>query len=289
MAVSDSATEFDVLLTEKWRTVVIPAVYDAFQFGDRILNVTDMVKGDGEQVHINAAPIFVPGDVSKTAGTFTTPGRTYTGVDLDLDQWRQSSVEYTKHAWKLAQKGGFSALQAEAAASLSEDIESKILALESSVTNSVGDGSGNIGEDEILAAIQTIGQAKLNPMRNPDRFTFAFDWEQYASLKKQRVLSDAAYKGSADGGTQTTNIPNIYGIPTYMTNQVADGTDGPSSAATKQNLLFEKHAFAWAMSGQIDFETQRVSQTLNTLLIMDYVAGFKANLVARAVKLPSAS
>lgn len=289
MAITDN-TELDVIVPERWRMETIIALYDSLQMGSRILNVTQDASGYGDIVNISASPGITVGDVTAATGAFTPSAYTPTNVQVTINQWRQASIEYTKKGYKQSLKDWFNKLPQEFGQSLAEDIENKILALESDVTNTVGDGSGDVGEAEVLAAIKLLGEAKLNPMRNPERFTFVFDWEQYPSLKTQKILSDAAYRGTAAGGTQTTDVPNIFGIPTFVTNQVADGTDGPGSAATKSNMLFEKHAFAWALAGnQMDFQQKDKSDALTTVMVMDYLAGFKANLVARAAKIPSAS
>ena len=257
--------------------------------GGRVLNATQNVSRDGDIVHIPAAPVVSPVDVTDSTGAFTSGTYTPTGVDLTIDQWRAAPVEITERGSKQSIASAIAQLPQSLGAALAEDIESKILALSSSVTNKAGDGSGNVGQDEVLAAIQTLGQAKLNPMRNADRFTFVFDYSQFAALKKEKMLTDAAYRGTSAGGTESTEIPNIYGIPTFLTNQVASGTDGPASAATKSNMLFERMAFAWAIQSDITYRAQKPSDRLTTVHVAHYLAGFKANLVARASLIPSAA
>ena len=249
------------------------------------MNVTGDYKGVGDIAHIAVqATAYTVNDVGSD-GALTTQDNVLTDVSLTVDKKKDVTLEVLELPTNVqAFQTRFKDFPDNAGQALREKIESDILNLvRADITQAQGDGLGNLGEDELLAAIMTLAQAKLPILKNPSEFTFAFQPEQFPPLKKSGMIDFNRTGQAGNGGAASMGLPALYNIPTVFTNQVE------SSASVHYNVLLHRDAFAWAAQKMPTFLTASglANAKLTRILHMHTLYGIKTVVAARAVILKS--
>ena len=277
-----STTTEAALIPEEWGPRYISALYDPASIAPRVLNVTGDYHGVGDIAHIAVqATAYTVNDVSAD-GTVVPQASTLTDVSVTINKRREVTIEQPLEIKATSFQERFKDFPVNAGKALREDIETQLGALYSDVTQTQGDGLGNLGEDEILAAVAQLGKNKLPILDMPDMFTFVFHFQQFPTLKKSTSL-DFSRTGQAGGGAAKIGLGNYYGIPVYFTNQIA------ANGTIHENILLHKEAFAWAAQKMPNFQT---ASGLAALKLSEIVAGWtlygvKTVVANRAVRLRS--
>ena len=190
-------------------------------------------------------------DIVRTLGKLKELGRNALATILSwigvtaCDKEKDCTVEITGKARKQAYGIWEDKFPAQAAAAHRQQFQSDLFALYSDITNSIGDGSGNLSEDDFLAAIQTLVTAKMNILSNPKDYCFGLATSQWAPAKKQGFL-DYERTGEAGGGAASIKLPFLWEIPVVFSTQVA------TSASKRQNMLWNREAIAIAMQRNVE-------------------------------------
>lgn len=280
MASELTNTELAARIPETWPSLLVAAVYDEDALIGRVLNAAASVKGPYDIIHIATEPTLTAVAVGAD-GTVANSAQTVGDVQLTvdkhyavLDEWLTKTRDQSIGDW-------FSAWPKAAGKALRQQIDADLLNLYSDVTsNVVGDGTGHVGEDELLAAMGKLMQGALPVRSSPGEFTWVFDPDEYQFLKKQGFL-DYRRSGVAGGGSDNSKLDEMWGIPVVWNSQVK------ASGGINYNMLFHKSAFAAAMQRNLTFRMAEgtAAKKLTTVVVSDILYGVKTVLQARAVQL----
>mgnify|MGYP001566972627 CR=1 FL=1 len=145
-------------------------------------------------------------------------------------------------------------------------------------TTDVGTYGTDITDATVLAAIETL---ELNDVPAEDR-AFVVDPTQKTALMKIDKFVRADYLGEYQSakpavtghGAGTSNMRylfgDIYGIPTYWTNQVATTAGTPTQL---HNMLFHKEAFALALQQAPRVQSSYILEYIGNLVVVDIIYG----------------
>lgn len=229
------------LVRENWAGRYISALYEKNYVLPYFSNLTgDFKKGDIANVPV--APVLTVGTITST-GDLNPQVMTHTNVQVSVNTNSDCTIVETGITQEQAEAALENNFPAQAAGALRQSMELKALALQSDVTNTaIGSSTepGNVGEDEILAAIQASLNAKIDVLSKPEDNCFALASNQFSSLRKQKCF-DYTVTGQAGGAASARlDMPSYGGVPIRFSTQVA------TSGILRKNLFFHKSAFAWA-------------------------------------------
>ena len=273
-------TELDVEIPERWRAKMLLGLYDTAPIPQRVLSASGEVAESGDKVHVTIEPSVSTNDVG-SSGSVTNQSLTPTEAIITVDKWKESTIEVVKKANRQAMGMLVEGFPRAAGRALGQQVNKDILALESGVTQTAGNGLGDIGEQEILKAIQTLLANDLDVLLNPGEYTFVFIPDQYKPLKTANVYNDASLMGAGStGGGTKTSLGNVQGIPTYFSSQIAE------SSSIDRNLLFKMEAFGWAVQSNFEFE-ELPSPRKSRIFSTDVLYGVKTIRANHAVAVQS--
>lgn len=233
------------LVRENWGPRYISALYEGHSVAKYISNITgDFNRGDLANVPVE--PVLTVNDTASD-GSLTVQSVTFTNVQVAIDKKKDVTAELTGIARKQAEKKFEETFPISAGKAMRQQIESDILALYSDVTTTAsGDGTGNLGEDEFLAAIQRMVTAKLPIIDEPGSFCFALADNQFAPVKKLNLLDYDRTGEAGKGGAASMGVPMLWNVPVVFSTQVA------TASSIRQSMLFSKDAFAWAAQRNVE-------------------------------------
>lgn len=286
MAVLTETTEA-ALLPETWGPRFIAALYDEMAFAPRCLNITGDYKGVGDIAHIAVqSTAYTVGNVSSTDHTFTPQANTMTDATVTINQRRITAIEPGKYVEAMTFAERFNDFPENAGNALREDIDNQLLALYASITQTTGDGTGNIGQDELLDAIRQLGTTpKLPILSKPDEFTYVIHMRQMPQLKKSGLMDFNRTGLVGEGGAAKIGLPSIFQIPIVFTTQVA------ANGTIHENVLAHKTSFAWASLKMPIFEkaSGTGAKVLTDVLAVWTLFGVNVVVANRSVRLRSAT
>ena len=271
-------TELAARIPEVWPSLLIAAVYDEDSLLPRVINAAANVKGPFDKIHIPTEPTLTAASVSLSTGVVAASQQTVGDVTLTVDKHYAVLDEVLRSTREQSFDDWFNAWPKAAGKALRQQISADLLALYSTVsTNVVGDGLSHANEDDLLAAMGKLIEGALPIHTAPDEFTWVFDPEEYAPLKKQGFL-DYRRTGEAGGGAATSRLTELWGIPCYFNRQVV------GSASINYNMLFHKTAFACAVQKNVTFDKASglANRALTDIMAADVLYGVKEVLQARA-------
>lgn len=284
MANETTNTEVAVLVPELWRAEILDARYETMKAAQRALNVTGDVSGRGDILHIPIDDTFSVNDVGSSDGSTTNQTYDPTEAQLTVDKWKEVTADVLDKASIQAQHDFVSRLPRNFGRALGKQMETDLLALITSgnYSQAKGDGLGDVGEDECLAALEQLMQNEIPVFEMADDLTFVFDPKQYPVLKKIAAFTDASKMGSGPGGGMTLRLPSLYGITTVFSSVVVD------SSSIHQNALFHKEALAWGQQQNIqvrEFAKTKWSRVISASTLY----GVKTVRANHLVRLPTKS
>lgn len=162
----------------------------------------------------------------------------------------------------------------KAGESIARRIDTDLLNEYSNFTNTdVGAYGSDISDSVILAACEALDLANA-PFE--DRAFVIYPTQKTALARLDKFVK-ADYLGQYQNPTVVKTGPNnrymwgdIYGVPTYYTNQV------PQTAATPtqtHNILFHKEAIALALQVSPRTQSQYILEYLGNLVVVDTIYG----------------
>lgn len=286
MANEITPTQAAALVPEQWKPRFLQAMYEQNDIFPRVLNATEDFKGKGDICHIaTEAFAWTVNDISSD-GSLTVQQQSLTDVSLTIDKNKDVTVEWTQITRDQAYDIWEKSFPATAGDAVRQKMTADLLALYSDATTTAqGTGSGNIGENEILGAIQQMVTAKLPILKKPDEFTFAFADTQFAPLKKENLLDYSRTGEAGKGGAASIDMPRVYQIPCSFNTQVA------SSASIRYSLLVHKTALAWAAQRNVEpkFADRLAAAKLGYIGTVTALYGVKTVFGGRMVQLKSAA
>lgn len=226
------------LVKENWAGRYVKALYAPNNVLPLAANITgDYKKGD--TANIPVAPTLTVGTIGST-GAVNPQTATHTNVQVTIATAEDCTVELTGVARKQAESTFENEFPGQAGDAVRASMTGAFLALYSDLTTAaIGDGSGNLGEDEILAAIQAAKTANMNVEENPGEFYFALPDNQWSPLRKLKIFDYDATGASGESSAKSIKLPNYAGIPVRFSTKVATST-------YRKGIFAHRDTFVWA-------------------------------------------
>lgn len=272
------------MVPEVWGPRLIDALYSKPGVAQRVLNVSADVKSVGDIAHIAVDTRVTVNDVSSD-GTVAPQANTLTDISLTVNKWKEVTEEWTEITVAQAYAIWRDRFPVRAGEGIREKIDNDIMTLVRSdwTSNAAeGDGTGNVGEDELIGAIGKLLGNRIPVLAQPDDCTFVFRADdQYKPIKKLGILDYDRTGVAGQGGAAMAGVPRIYGVPVIFTQEVE------SSSSVHYNALFHKSAGAWALQKDINFREADglAGRKLTKILNANALYGFKNTVAARAVQI----
>jgi hypothetical protein len=228
------------LVRENWGDQYIIPFYEQ----NRVLPYASNVSGDckkGDTLNVPVAPVLTVGTPNATTGALNIQTVAHTNVAVLVDRPRDVTVDMLGVAEQQADSKFENEFPLMAGDAMQEEMETALLALQSDLTTTaVGSTTGDIGEDELIAAIQAAITAKLPILKNPQDFCLALADNAWAPLRKLKIFDYNSSGVAGENAAKKLDLPAYGGIPVRFSTQVA------ASAGARKSMLFHKSAFAWA-------------------------------------------
>ena len=244
-----SPTELAAEVVENWRPRFVSRFYEMNRVIPRVLNATGDFKQKGDIAHIEVEGFDLTVNSVAADGSLTVQTQTLTDVQVVINANKDVTMEWTGISMEQALGQWKNQFPTSAGNALRQKIELDLLAEYSNATlTAVGEAAGgaNLGEDEILAAIQQHVDAKGPIMDSPEQYTFALASSQFGPLKKARLLDYERTGEAGEGGAASMKIGKLFNVPVIFSTQVA------TSSSVRKSLLFHETALAWAAQRNVE-------------------------------------
>ncbi|MCK9601061.1 MAG: hypothetical protein M0R06_18615 [Sphaerochaeta sp.] len=275
MADTIDVTDAAVFIPEVWAAEVLMFRESALVMAPLVKRFDSEVKTRGDTIHVpNVSELSANNKEANTEVTLQVPTETETTISINKHKEVSFEIEdivKVQSAFDLR-----SAYTKSAGYAIAKVVDADLLALYSSLTSTdVGTYGQVLTDATIVSAIQALDEADT-PLE--DRY-FVIAPSQKAAIMKIDKFVKADFLGQYDQPTPVRKGPNnrylwgdIYGVPTYYTNQV------PTTAATPtqtHNIMFHKEAFALAMQMAPRTQASYWHKDLAWLVTVDSIYGVK--------------
>lgn len=251
-------TTIDAFVPEIWSKDVQLAARAKYVMANLVMRFDSMVKKGGDTIKIPKISTGTAND-KVASQQVTLQANTETTVDLSIDKHKESSYLIEDLAEIQTEVDLRSVYTTEAGEAIAKQIDSDLLALYASVTNSVG-GASAIDADDILDAKEKLDLANAP---ETDRYLVVHP----TAVRDLLDISTFVSSDYVDGKPVVTGmLGTIYGFKVYSSTQVP-------LATTYKNLAFHKSAFMMAsqLSPRVQASYEQIY--LSNLVTVDTVYG----------------
>lgn len=275
MSVSND-TQFAVVESQVWDPQVLQARYAKATIMPAVLNKSSLVSDSGQLVRIPIKPRFGGGNVGSD-GTFTPEQQTLTDIQVNVNTWKQVSIEITDKASKQAVQTLETEMPSQFGSRLAEFYDTDLANLYASLTGTpVGSKATPVQFDETAALTAVLGLRRANiPLED---LTWVLPPEAWylGWLTKER-LTNANTTGFQKSALQTNYRQPILNIPGYESTLLAGSAN--NADATISNgiaaMLLHKESMAIAMQINNQYEKARgvAAGKLTTIIVASNLYG----------------
>ena len=265
-------TENAAFIPEIWSADIIRATESNLVLADKVKRYDSDVKSKGDVIHIPELSNLTAH--AKTAGVAVTLNApTESSQTITVNQHYETSfmiedISKVQSAYNImseyTNKAGFS---------IAKQVDGALAALYSGLSQSVGNGSTNVTDANIITAIQYLDDADAP---ESDRF-FVIKPSAKADLMgiDKFVLRTGPGWSTSDspilhGAKENGFWGDLYGVKIFVsTNLVTEA----ASPTVVHNLLFQKEAFGLAMQQSPRTQSQYKQEYLANLVTVDVLYG----------------
>jgi hypothetical protein len=268
-------TDAQHFIPEVWAAEVLTFRESALVMAPLVKRFDSAVKERGDTVHVpNVSELKAENKAANTEVVLQVP--TETETTISINKHKHVAFEIEDIAKVQSQYDLRSAYTKSAGYAIAKVVDADLLALYASLTSTdVGTYGNDIDDGVIVSAIQALDEADA-PLE--DR-AFVIAPSQKAKIMTLDKFVKADYLGQYDQPTPVRKGPNnrylwgdIYGIPTYYTNQVPTTAGSPTQV---HNIMFHKEAFALAMQMAPRTQASYWHKDLAWLVTVDTIYGVK--------------
>jgi len=238
----DAATELVNIIPEVWDPMYMKMRYHYGIIAPRCLNKDSVIAKYGDKVNMGVMSSMTVGDVTATSGAMSDTDFTVGAASITIDKWKYLKASFVDAA-KIETIGDIVApTVSQMIEQLLREQDNQLASLVTSgiTSNSIGGPTESVSEERVLEAItEVVADNELELTRELQNLTFFLYTSLFKDLKQVEGWNYAAYSGESVGGMLKPTIPNMYGIPTYLTNLV------PSSLG-RRNWLQHREALGIA-------------------------------------------
>jgi hypothetical protein len=264
-----TTTTAAVFVPEVWTKRAEIAREKSLVMSKRVLRKDSDVSSGGDTDHIPFASNLDVNPVSdQTEVTFQSP--TETEITITLNRHYESSF-VIQDKTRLQSKYDLAKIYpSRAGYAVAKQMDTDLTGLYSGLSQSVGDGSTNLTEANLVLGLQYLDDADapeddrsfvvkpagMTDLRQIARFT---EYQTTGNNKAPMVGGNGGYVG------------NIYGVPVFMSGNIQTVAGTPSVV---HNLLFHRDAFALAVQKSISLERERRASYLSDGFITSALWGY---------------
>src|SRR3990167_3246334 len=245
-----AATEANAAIVEKWRAIALKALFAKMVAKSRILNVTEDIAEMGDILHVKINPKPTVGDITAATGAFTAEAVTITNQDLTINKWKYVAHDVVDIADIQSDIDLYNNFSQAFMPALGEQIDTDILALQSSLTTNAAIGDSTTGEafgdNIILPASLILDDLKISM---EDRSWIVPPVARTQLLKQDKWVD--ADKMGFDESAKTTGFSgglDLFGTPMYISPLVV------TSGSLRKAILFHKEAMGVGIQRNINIE-----------------------------------
>lgn len=267
-----TVTTSAVFIPELWSMETLRAQEGALVVAPLVKRYDSLVKGRGDTVHIPEVSNLVANDkLANTDVTLQSP--TENEKTISIDQWKEASFLVEDIVKTQSNYDLMAEYTNKAGYAIAQSIDSFVLGLYPSFANQVGAAGVDIGDQEIIDALEYLDMANA-PLE--DRVIILHPSQKAALMALDKFVR-ADYLGQYQNPTPVKRGPNnrymwgeIYGTPVYYTTQIPQVAGSPVST---YNAVFHKEALALAL--QLAPRTQGTywQRSLGWLVTVDTIFG----------------
>jgi len=220
------------------------------------------IKGKGDTVRIPSISNLSAND--KQAGTAVTVQAPTEGITtLSINKHKEVSFYVEDLLATQAQAELRSKYTSKAGYALAKAIDTDLLDLYATFSQSAGDGTTAITDDIILNGMMQLDQADVPPN---ERVMILAPSQKANMLKLEKFVGNT-YRNGKDAPAVSGVIGEIYGMDVYVTNQVA------VADSKANNLMMHKDAMSLAIQMEIRLQAQYKLEYLSWLVVGDVIYG----------------
>lgn len=284
--------DLDVYINEVWSSKINDFAKEKMHFANFFINRSDELAGGGDTIHTGNLT-EMSGNTKNNAAAVTLNSPTETDVDLVVNTWKEVSFAiedgdaavFLKSLYlqeKYATNAGYTAAQI---------LESALVALFTSFTDSVGASTSVIADSDIRKALGIL-EANTKEEVTDGNFRFFIEtkvwWNQIAGNTIYQL------KINTSGNDPVTKRPmtRLYDVPVSLSNLIAyvSGTTG------RVNAVAHKDAIHYALArlpkqgaGLIRVQSNYIPEYLSTVTTADLKYGVIINRATYGVKIYSSA
>ena len=237
--IEQSAAASGQFVPELWAKEVIHARETKLVMPNRIARYDAEFKNGGDILRIPQIAHLTATSVG-SYGAISLASHSETPLALTVDQWIYAAVEVENLAKVQASYDMLKEYSKRISYSLKVNLEAYILALYSTLTQSVGTASTPVSDAVLLNAILKLDEASAP---EEDRTIIMRPASKSVLLQMDKFV-DASKTGYAKSAALTGMFGDIYGIPIFFSNNVVSSTG-------IRNLVFHKDAFMCAIQKDV--------------------------------------
>ena len=245
-----TATEASPAIREIWRLTALKALFAKMVAKNRILSVTEEISQMGDIVHIKINPTPTVGDITAATGAFTAEAVTITNADITINKWKYVAHDVVDIADIQSDIDLYNNFSQAFMPALGEQIDTDILALQSSLTTNAAIGDSTTGEafgdNIILPASLILDDLKISM---EDRSWIVPPVARTQLLKQDKWVD--ADKMGFDKSAKTTGFSgglDLFGTPMYISPLVV------TSGSLRKAILFHREAMGVGIQRNINIE-----------------------------------
>jgi len=277
-----TSTDLQYILNEVWSPEVEKAWKAHLGAADFFTDLSDMLSGGGDTIHITDIFTNQFSAATKSNSTqVTLAGPATAQINLSIDTWKEISflIEDKELQQMLRSAKMPQAYADEAKYKIAQALDTSLMALYAGLSQSVNDTATDVTDSVVRQAVESIVDGDV-PM---EELMFFFHptvvWHDLYGISK---YYDASSFGGKEGLVGTGNFGGeklrkgyrgrLYGIPVCETTQVQ--ADGASSAF--YNLLAHPRAFCFGVQtpgGSVRSQAHYWPEALGTLWTTDIIYG----------------
>lgn len=283
--------DLDVFINEVWASRINDFAKEKMHFANFFVDRSEELVGGGDTIHTGGLTEMA-GNTKTNGAAVTLNSPTETAVDLVVGTWEEVSFAiedgevavYLKSTYlqeKLAKNAGYTAMQL---------LESALVALFTSFTDTAGASTTGIADSDIRAALGVL-EANTKEEVNDGNFRFFFDtkvwWNQIAGITTYQLHINTM------GNDPVTQRPMtmLYGVPVSLSNLIpyVSGSTGRVNAVAHMDAIHYALARLPRQVGMVRVQSNYMPDYLSTVTTADIKYGVVMNRATYGVKIYSAA
>lgn len=261
-----------VFIPEVWSADIIRATESNLVLADKVSRYDADVSKFGDVIHIPNLSNLIAND--KVSGALvTTQAPTETEKTITINLHKEASFYVDDVAKVQSRYDLMGEYTKKAGYAIAKAVDTSIAQLYSGLSQFVGDGSTNITDANIVAAIQKLDEADAPAT---DRYLVINPAAKSALLLIDKFVLRTGPGWSVDNSPIINGVKangfwgDIYGVQVYVSTNIVTEAGTPTIV---HNMLFQKEAFGLAMQQKPRTQSQYKLEYLSNLVVVDVLYG----------------